>query len=204
MERRHAADGRHHRHDGAGADADRHLHDQGGSTASASSRWPRLRYSPTSDRFSGLNVIETISEHTTSPVFAGVKTDVAVDGTALQAGAITGGVEPEGLYEFDGDIDLGEVFTSRVTPIIDVSGEDVTNVMSLWTSLSSVTALDTSSQSSGRSNWKCAPPGGKPAGMVGLVFGAGGRRRHLPPGAVPHLALRHEAGRRRHLRHGDA
>ena len=95
----------------------------------------------------GLNTVETISEHNTSPSFAGVKTNVEVDGAALRLKEITGGVEPEGLYEFDNEIDLFDIYTSRITPIIDVVGENINEVMSLWTSLSAVTALDTASQS---------------------------------------------------------
>jgi hypothetical protein len=106
----------------------------------------------------GLNVVELQSEHTTSPPFAGVKEDTTNTGGILKLANISAspdvyGVEPEGIYYFDGPIDLGEVFTSRITPVIEVSGEDVTNVMSEWATLASVTALDTSSQSS----WSVEP-----------------------------------------------
>lgn len=55
-----------------------------------------------------LNFVETITEN---PTFAGVKTDVVVDSNSrlLLDGTTTG------EYEFDNVVDLGAVFTSRVT-----------------------------------------------------------------------------------------
>lgn len=93
----------------------------------------------------GLNAVATSVQE---PTFGGTKEDVVVDGVNLVLAPTTGGVVPEGLYTFDTPIDLGEVFTSRVTPFIDVEGNDVTNNMDTWESLSTVPFLDTSNQSS--------------------------------------------------------
>ena len=53
-------------------------------------------------------------------------------------------VELEGFYTFDQQIDLGAIYTSRLTASIDAEGADLTNVIGNWSSLASVTLLDNS------------------------------------------------------------
>jgi len=53
-------------------------------------------------------------------------------------------VEVEGFYTFAEDIDLGAVYTSRLTASIDAVGADLTNVIGNWSSLASVALLDNS------------------------------------------------------------
>ncbi|MBE1208101.1 host specificity factor TipJ family phage tail protein [Aminobacter carboxidus] len=112
----------------------------------------------------GLNVVEVLTEE---PAFAGVKTNVEVSGGVLRllaANVISKwetlssvvsmaegdgdpdsvGVAVSGSYEFAEILDLGDVFTSRVTALIDATGENLSNVMAGWTTLADVTALDDS------------------------------------------------------------
>ena len=51
------------------------------------------------------------------------------------------GLVSNGMYTSAQTIDLGEVYTSRITPLLSVFGVDVRNVMSTWTSLSSLTSI---------------------------------------------------------------
>ena len=96
------------------------------------------------DSISGLNVVETVNEH---PTFAGTKTNVVgVDSTIIldtsidfddatgdfddAVGFFDGGggfVESEGTYDFDNVIDLGSVYTSRVTAKVDQTRVDYVN-----------------------------------------------------------------------------
>lgn len=90
-----------------------------------------------------LNVVETVVE---DPDFAGARDGVIYvgdyDGIALDALAsvdeipvvdevvawdFAGGVRPEGVYDFDNVVDLGEVFSSRVTARILAESLDVTD-----------------------------------------------------------------------------
>ncbi|ODT22241.1 MAG: hypothetical protein ABS35_15275 [Kaistia sp. SCN 65-12] len=112
----------------------------------------------------GLNVVEVLTEE---PGFAGVRTNVEVAGGVLRllsnnvmskwetlssvVSLATGdeaddsvGVAVSGLYEFASLLDLGDIYTNRVTALIDASGESLTNVMSGWTTLADVAALDDS------------------------------------------------------------
>jgi len=52
-----------------------------------------------------------------------------------------------GTYYFNTGLDLGDVYTSRVVPTLQASGEDVSDVMSVWTSLSAVPYLSVVSPS---------------------------------------------------------
>lgn len=91
----------------------------------------------------GVNVVETLSEH---PSFSGER-----DGTIVVDGRLklalmedTPGARVQGYYTFANALDLGAVFTSRTTAVVEAVGEDLTNVMAQWPNLASVTALDTS------------------------------------------------------------
>ena len=70
----------------------------------------------------GFNVIDTLVEE---PSFAGAKTDVeyssAVTGIIL-SNDLSGYVKPEGTYLFDNDIDLGAVYTSRLSAYMEAAG----------------------------------------------------------------------------------
>ncbi len=86
----------------------------------------------------GFNVVEQIQEQ---PLFEGIKTNLTVIGTILQlqesdvmadwtplSSAIplaSGGFSPTGLYEFFNTVDLGSVFSSRLTTVIEAVGFDV-------------------------------------------------------------------------------
>jgi len=112
----------------------------------------------------GLNVVEVLVEE---PTFSGTKTNVEVSGGVLRllsssviskwetlSSVIsmaegdgdddTLGVAVTGSYEFADILDLGDVYTSRVTALIDATGENLSNVMSGWTTLADVPALDDS------------------------------------------------------------
>lgn len=104
----------------------------------------------------GLNAIATITE---DPAFSGTKTRVGVVSSKLQlsgAGFMVdwtplasvvqmnggfGGIASTGTYLFAGTLDLGAVFTSRVTASIDAFGENVHNVMAGWSSLAMLTMM---------------------------------------------------------------
>ena len=93
------------------------------------------------EEIKGLNIVQTSTQH---PAFNGTKTGVIVDGTTLKlksginfddltgnfddapgqfdgAGGNTG---TSGTYDFDNYIDLGSVYTSRVTAVLNVSRID--------------------------------------------------------------------------------
>ena len=92
------------------------------------------------------------------PAFAGAKTNMEVaagklllasslffdDITDLDAlvGSFDGGTVPSGSYEFDAPIDLGAVYSCRVTAAIGVSSYDTSNVVDSWTSVDGVSDID--------------------------------------------------------------
>lgn len=116
------------------------------------------------------NAVATVTEH---DAFAGTKTSVAVSafapsasGTALMLdsaltlGEMTepistwgylgalGGVAASGSYLFDGDVDLGAVFTSRLTAALEAYGFDASDLISSrglvssWSSVGGGTITD--------------------------------------------------------------
>lgn len=91
--------------------------------------------------------IDNVSVMPGTPVFGGAKTDTVVVGGVLKLAPVTGGVASEGYYEWVYPYDLSAVYTSRLSAIVNVVGEDVTNVMSAWDTLADVEQLDPSSQS---------------------------------------------------------
>ena len=81
----------------------------------------------TIDVIENLNVVSTATE---DPGFTGTKTEVVLDGTlnGIRLDTDVGGdVEPEGTYEFANSVDLGQVYTSRVTPKVELTGVDLEN-----------------------------------------------------------------------------
>jgi hypothetical protein len=105
----------------------------------------------------GLNVVATVTE---DPAFAGTHSDTFSTGSALTLsttgdeigdwltlGSIAaiglglGAVVSEGTYTFANAVDLGAVYTSRVTADIDVTGEDYNNAIGNWPTLGEVLQL---------------------------------------------------------------
>jgi hypothetical protein len=86
-----------------------------------------------------LNVVETLSHHSESPPWPGIKTNLTVDGNEL---VLSGAGSPmDGLYEFNDIVDLGEVYTSRLSLNLTAYGDNVGNFISSWTTLASVLTL---------------------------------------------------------------
>ena len=98
----------------------------------------------------GLNVVESIKE---SPFFVGDKTSCTVVNHVLQSGAVDNlsnwtnlndissltyglnGVAPESVYHGYKTLDLGDIYTSRVTALLRARGAKVTSVMASWLTL---------------------------------------------------------------------
>jgi hypothetical protein len=102
------------------------------------------------------NVVQTTTEN---PTFSGTKTDTIVADGALQLGSaevmadwpflsdvisltygVSGGFEPEGFYEF-GEVDLSEVYTSRVTVDVDAGLVSLIGTMNSWATLAEISTL---------------------------------------------------------------
>lgn len=83
----------------------------------------------------GLNFVVDVTE---DPGFTGTKTNVVLSGGGLELS--TGFTE--GTYYFANDIDLGAVYTSRLTPIIESSGVDQTNLVDDWANVDLITNWD--------------------------------------------------------------
>jgi len=83
----------------------------------------------------GFNAVDAVVEQ---PTFAGTKTDLVVISDTLQIDLDAPATE--GTYLFSG-IDLGAVYSSRITALIDVFGRNAANVMSGWVPLSSISSL---------------------------------------------------------------
>lgn len=81
------------------------------------------------------NAVENIEE---SPTFGGTHSNTTVDAGSLILDNLSLGT---GTYTFAGTVDLEEVFTSKVTPVIEAQGRNITNTLASWVSLSSVTSL---------------------------------------------------------------
>lgn len=96
-----------------------------------------------------LNVVETVTEH---PTFAGVMTDMEysadLEGVVLSAATLiddieeideipafdfAGGVSPLGTYDFATQVDLTEIYTSRITALIRAEAVDVSDTIDLRT-----------------------------------------------------------------------
>lgn len=104
-----------------------------------------------------LNIIETLIEDSD---FAGTRENVTLNSTQLQLNAVDSvddwynvddiiswdigenGIHSSGIYYFANSIDLGGVFTSRLTPDIVVSGSDIFNKVDLWENVDNVSSWD--------------------------------------------------------------
>lgn len=107
----------------------------------------------------GTNVVEMVNEQ---PAWLGAHTDTIAINGALQLGAGepiaawdtlasalnmthgVGGVANEGMYVADEVVDLGHVYTSRITGELLADGFDILGVMASWATLAEVDRLDLS------------------------------------------------------------
>lgn len=86
------------------------------------------------------NFVETLTE---DPTFSGTKTHVVVRSGNLELDEVSAGVfYGTGTYLHNGVIDLGAVYTSRVTPSIVASGSLSTNLVDGWSNVDTVTNVD--------------------------------------------------------------
>lgn len=106
----------------------------------------------TASLLDNLNVVETITEH---PTFSGTHSGTEANAGILRLASDTidtwttldavssmyygiGGISSSGVYGFNGTIDLGDVFTSRVTANINAYGSNIADFIASWDTLSSV------------------------------------------------------------------
>ena len=96
----------------------------------------------------GLNVIEETNDF---PTFPGSKIGVAAFGNSLILQEATAGPTyfPSGEYLYQGQLDLGDIFTVRLQALIDAQGYSANDLMANWPTLASVAALN----SAGSSDW---------------------------------------------------
>ncbi|MFA7287331.1 MAG: host specificity factor TipJ family phage tail protein [Melioribacteraceae bacterium] len=103
-----------------------------------------------------LNVVSTLTEHSS---FLGTKTNCEVVGSNLRLSSVdtlsdwttlssvrnlyfgVNGINTSGMYEFYNSQDLGDVYSSRLSATMLVSGNNIANFMSGWLALSSVESL---------------------------------------------------------------
>ena len=107
-----------------------------------------------------LNFVESVIEH---PEFSGAKTNIGIDEFA-GAPALTldsqltideiglideqaefmawGGVSTSGQYEFAGSVDLGSVFTSRLTADLQTFGYNPTDIVDAWGLIDGLQSID--------------------------------------------------------------
>ena len=85
------------------------------------------------------NAFENVQAH---PTFAGTKTNLAVVNSALVTTATDGLYAAEGIYQLASVVDLGEVYTNRLTPTIVASGQRASYTMATWGVLTQVDRLD--------------------------------------------------------------
>lgn len=90
----------------------------------------------------GINNFNATETIVTEPTFAGTKTNCSVVSNTLMTTATGGLYPPEAIYELSYVVDLGEVYTNRVTPTINAAGQRATYTMNTWGFLNQVEALD--------------------------------------------------------------
>jgi hypothetical protein len=108
----------------------------------------------------GLETLNAVATITEDPTFAGVKESIELIGGSLRLGSASNivdwlalsdvesmytgstGLVEGGIYYFDGEIDLGDKYVSRITTLIDAHGETTGNTMSSWLSLASISLLE--------------------------------------------------------------
>jgi len=108
----------------------------------------------------GLVSLNSVAVFTEDPTFAGTKDGVEVVSSKLRLGSSspmstwttlasvpflysgTLSLTTGGYYYFASSLDLGAIYTARVTTVIEAHGETVGNFMSTWPTLSVVQLLD--------------------------------------------------------------
>lgn len=93
------------------------------------------RVSTTAADVAQMNIVETLIEH---PDFTGNKDNCEIDVGVLQIEDTSLLV---GVYDLSAPLFLGEVYTSRLSAIIDANGENTENTMASWVRLSDVASL---------------------------------------------------------------
>lgn len=86
----------------------------------------------------GLNAIQVLTE---DPAFTGARSHVNVVSSELRLSNLDAGVYLTGVYNFANSLDLGDTYVSRLTAHLEAFGEDITNVMSTWIPLSSLSFM---------------------------------------------------------------
>lgn len=90
----------------------------------------------------GINNFNATETIITEPTFPGTKTSCTVVSNTLVTSS-TGGLYPaEAIYELSTVVNLGEVFTNRLTPTITAAGQRATYTMATWGFLNQVERLD--------------------------------------------------------------
>lgn len=90
----------------------------------------------------GINNFNATETIVAEPTFAGTKTNCAVVSNSLNTTAVGGLYPAEATYELSTLVDLGEIYTNRVTPTITAAGQRATYTMNTWGFLSQVESLD--------------------------------------------------------------
>ena len=86
-----------------------------------------------------LNIVETLSPSTESPPWPGTLDNLTLDGTEL---VLSGAGSPmDGSYTYDAIVDLGDVYTSRLTADVIAYGDNTGNFMASWITLAEVITL---------------------------------------------------------------
>lgn len=98
------------------------------------------------DGLTGFNFIQDIDEH---PSFSGTKTQCSVSSSILRLSTVSSTeVYSSGTYVFANQIDLGAVYTSRITSTIIASGEDITSNFDEYPDIDLVPNIDGASEDS--------------------------------------------------------
>ena len=84
----------------------------------------------------GFNFVETVTEHTT---FLGDKVDVVLDGNLIRLSDAT---KTTGIYTFFNSVDLGRIYTSRLTPNVKAFGTNLTDKVDDWTNVDDILNWD--------------------------------------------------------------
>jgi predicted phage tail protein len=87
----------------------------------------------TAAALTGIDTVDTVDD---APTWSGAKTNTVVDSGVLKLDVDgDGNVLSSGTYEFASPYDLGAVYTTRLTGLITATGDNISNVMSGWTTL---------------------------------------------------------------------
>ena len=90
----------------------------------------------------GINNFNATETVVAEPTFAGTKTYCTVTSNTLVTTATGGLYASEATYELSYKVDLGDVYTNRLTPTISASGQRATYTMNTWGYLNKVERLD--------------------------------------------------------------